>query len=287
MAWERAVVHRSVLPALAKVNVASAVYLAFTLYADEDGSSAFPSLHGLARSLGVDHRSVQRAVRSLEAAGLLVHQGQASRLVRSYRVVKSMPTSGKSAAITSGKNGKKPPQLAARLPPNHTKTPEPYTTQDAPSGRGVVSLRSRLRVDQDPPFGRGEPRSARQDQEAASPPATREEAASVVSMKLAGLYPSVPEPARSRSLLALHRRYTARWPHSRPALWIEVAPIAASRASGPVVSPAAWATAHIEGYAGSWLPQAPSGSTIPAHQALLDGRLHDAWSILKNKAAAS
>lgn len=48
-------------------------------YADRAGESVFPSVPTLAEELEVDERTVQRAIRSLEAAGLLERAGMSGR----------------------------------------------------------------------------------------------------------------------------------------------------------------------------------------------------------------
>lgn len=71
------------LPATQKL-----VLLALADHADDRGGNAYPSVSGLAQKCGVDARTIQRSLRTLEAAGLLAVERHATQhFPNTYRVV--------------------------------------------------------------------------------------------------------------------------------------------------------------------------------------------------------
>lgn len=319
MAWELAVVHRSVFPAIARVNVAAAVYLSFCIHADEDGSNGYPSLHKMAATLGVNHRSVQRAVRSLEAAGLLIFERRRDQLIRSYRVVKlaaglpldSIPTSGayavrqqetsgKSAAITSGKNGA---QLAADSPHNQIPRPDPINHirsgeaphvasrcdsggQEAPFGRmedeaqegaGAPAVEGEVPWGSRSAYAEVDARAAAEEALIAQHRAKQEQSfletcirSEAEALLQAGLYSTLPPAARLPALISLTRDYRTRWPRSWPSAWLDHA----ASLNGAIKDKPAFVATHLEGYARKdWIPENKTEPERFDHLRILKGEL--------------
>ena len=84
----------------------------------------------------------------------------------------------------------------------------------------------------------------------------------------AGVYSTLPPPARLPALSALTRDYRTRWPRSWPSSWI----LYTDSLNGQVSNKPAFLTAHLEGYArGNWIPENKTEPERFDHLRLLKG----------------
>lgn len=294
-----AIVPDTAILAIGKVSNLAGVYMFYAMHADRDGANARPSVVSAAKFFSIQRRSVERCLAWLVQHGLMVEDGTAGNRITRYRMVRNMPPPGDifedpnmPPSSDMPLQGDMPHESGIKMPLQSAPRCRSQAAQPYPLTRPLPDHTPEGSVNRAALAGEDEEaRSARQDQEAAPPPAVergihtdleeREEQDGQARRLIdEGLFTDRGGlSARYQACLALVQAYRRRWPRSWPSDWTMAADF--PQLTGSVKDRPAWIATHLSGYSNGWMPENQDGSVRVWHSLLLAGDLDAAMKAAK------